>query len=60
MYRTSMALKWRCTKMHLTVSQVCEAPICAAHHVTGQNPSTSARLMHAACMTHMHVIRRCI
>ena len=36
-----------------TVSQMC-AHMCCAPYITGSDPSSSASLMHAACMPHMH------
>ena len=37
------------------VTDVFSTYMCCPPHITGLDPGISARLMHVACMTHMHL-----
>ena len=37
------------------VTYMCSTYMCCPPYITGPDPGMSARLMHVACMTHMHV-----
>ena len=49
-------------QMHQTMLQTCAAPIymCYSPCITGPDTGISARLMHVACMTHMHITTACV
>ena len=39
----------------VNVTDVCSTYMCCPPYITGPDPGISARLMHVACMTHMHL-----